>query len=123
MKTKNLMATVLLAVVVLCSSKKINAQAFSVEKMSAKNTEIIQSKIYPNPSAGQMNIAVEDLPAGKVVIILTDLEGRELFSKTVEHENDGAFYTAIDADNFPDGMYKVRIIHANVVLVKKWTKG
>lgn len=117
------MATLLLVVVVFCSSKKSSSQTFSVDRMSAKTVEIVQSKIYPNPSAGQMNIAVEDLSAGKVVVIITDIEGREVFQKTIEHENDGAFYTTIDADNIPDGMYKVRIIHPNVVLVKKWTKG
>lgn len=123
MKTKNLMTFLLFAVIVLCSSKKSNAQTFVVERMSAKSNEIVQSKIYPNQSAGQMNVAVDNLPAGKVIVVLTDLAGRDVLVKVVEHESDGVFYTNINAEDIPDGMYKVSIIHPNVVMVKKWTKG
>lgn len=123
MKTKNLMTFLLFAVIVLCSSKKSNAQTFVVDRMPINKLEIVQTKIYPNPSAGQMNVAVENLPAGKVIVVLTDLEGRDVLIKMVEHGSDGVFYTNIDADDIPDGMYKVSIIHQNLVVVKKWTKG
>ena len=117
------MTFLLFVVIVLCRSKKSNAQTFAVDRMPIYKLEIVQTKIYPNPSAGQMNVAVENLPAGKVIVVLTDLEGRDVLIKMVEHESDGVFYTNIDADDIPNGMYKVSIIHPNLVVVKKWTKG
>lgn len=121
MKNKSLMI-ILLAVVVLFSSKVTKSQTFVVDRMPASDFKIVQSKIYPNPSAGATNIAIEELPEGEVLIQVVDLDGNIVFSKNIYHENDGMFYTNIDANNISDEVYKVRIITSTMVLVKKWTK-
>ncbi len=122
MKNKSLMTIVLLTVVVLFSSKNTKSQTFVVDRMPISKFEIVQSKIYPNPSAGATNIAIEELSEGEVLVQVVDFDGKIVYSKNVYHENEGMFYTNIDAENIPVGIYKVRVITTNLVLVKKWTK-
>lgn len=122
MKTnlKIAITALLLGVVIITGSKGSKGQTVSVELPVSK---MVQSKIYPNPSAGQMNVAVENLPAGTIELKLIDLNGKEWISKMVEHTEDGTFYENIDAEDIPDGVYKVKIVHDQFILIRKWTKG
>lgn len=119
-KFKTLITTLLLGVVIITGSKGSKGQ--SVYSHMPK-TAMVQFKVYPNPSAGQMNVAVENLPAGSIKLILTDMNGKEWISKVVEHLEEGVFYENIDAEDIPDGIYKIKIIHNDYIIIKKWTKG
>lgn len=110
----------LLGVVIITGSKGSKGQGVTVEFPANK---MVQSKVYPNPSAGQVNIAVENLPAGTIELKLIDMNGKEWLSKTIEHTEEGAFHESIDAEDIPDGIYKLKIVQDQFVLVRKWTKG
>lgn len=112
----------LLFAVIVSSETNLEAQTFVVDRMPVSDFKIVQSKIYPNPSAGSTNLAIEELPKGKVVVEVIDLSGNIVYEKNIYHENDGMFYTNIDAENIPEGIYKVRVVHENLVLIRKWTK-
>lgn len=133
MKTlfKKSIAVFTLAVVVIAGSKTSKGQMSVVsntaETISTKTSgsfskNLVQSKIYPNPSAGKMNIAIESLPAGTIELSLIDRNGNEVYSKLVEQEREGTFYTNIDADELPNGVYRVKLVHKDFILVKMWTK-
>lgn len=122
MKTnlKIAITALLLGVVIITGSKGSKGQGAKAELPVVK---MVQSKVYPNPSSGQMNIAVENLPAGTIELKLIDMNGKEWISKITEHTEDGTFYENIDAEDIPDGIYKVKIVHDQFMLVRKWTKG
>ncbi len=128
---KKSIAVFTLAVVVIAGSKTSKGQmtvmSNAAETISTKTSgsfgkNLVQSKIYPNPSAGKMNIAVEDLPAGDIELTLIDKNGNEVYSKVVEHEKEGSFYTNIEADELPNGIYRVKLVHKDFIMVKMWTK-
>ena len=112
----------LLFAVIVSSATNLEAQIFVVDRMPVSDFKIVQSKIYPNPSAGSTNLAIEELPKGKVVVEVIDLSGNIVYEKNIYHENDGMFYTNIDAENIPEGIYKDLVVHENLVLIRKWTK-
>ena len=114
--------TFLLFAVIVSIASNLEAQTFVVDRMPVSDFKIVQSKIYPNPSAGSTNLAIEELPEGEVALEVIDLSGNVVFEKNIYHENDGMFYTSIDAENIPAGIYKVRVVHENLVLIRKWTK-
>lgn len=63
--------------------------------------------VYPNPSAGQLDIEYAGLPAGKGVIDLVDITGQVVFSRDIHDFNgSGAYRLTPDVGS---GVYFVRI--------------
>jgi hypothetical protein len=64
--------------------------------------------VYPNPFAGSFNLELNNLTEDKVMIHLTDITGREVFTQEVSLTN-GATKATIEAQSLPNGMYNLLI--------------
>lgn len=104
-------------------NKEVKELFKEIQALRAVKSNMIQTKLYPNPSAGMLNIAVEELPAGEVNIKILDLEGNEVYASSASQYEDGAFQATIDATDLVDGIYKVIISSDTYILHQKWTKG
>lgn len=126
MKTlKKLLFITVLVIVVISSTENITAQSIvtSENKKAVKNSkEFVELKTYPNPSAGMLNIALDNLDEGKITISLCSLEGTELI-KTTSQVNSSTHHEVIDASHLPDGLYKVVVQSESIKFIKLWSKG
>jgi hypothetical protein len=64
--------------------------------------------VYPNPFAGSFNLELNNLTEDKVMIHLTDITGREVFTQEVSLTY-GATKAIIEAQSLPNGMYNLLI--------------
>ena len=78
--------------------------------------------IYPNPVYQNTTIELTGFEGGAVLIELTDLMGRKLWSQTRETPS-GFYKETIDLQSFPAGLYFVRVQHRDKVWVKEVVKG
>jgi hypothetical protein len=62
-----------------------------------KNESDFNVKLYPNPTAGKLEIKIENLKAGNITIKITDVLGREV--KQLEYEEE------IDVSALEKGIY------------------
>jgi hypothetical protein len=71
-------------------------------------------KVYPNPSIGLLNIAIENY-VGEVTINVFDTNGRSVFSKTGDYLSSNS----INLSGFQKGIYILNIIGDNVSYSEK----
>lgn len=126
MKTlKKLLFISVLVIFVISSTEKIIAQSIvtTENKKAVKNSkEFVELKAYPNPSAGMLNVALDNLDEGEITISLYSLDGTELI-KTTSKVNSSTHHEVLDACQLPDGIYKVIIQSDNIKFIKLWSKG
>lgn len=72
-------------------------------------------KIYPNPTKGQLNIAMANY-SGKLAIQVYDLNGRTVFNQDATDFN---AVSAINLDNLQTGVYVVRVSGENLNYAQK----
>ena len=65
--------------------------------------------IYPNPAKDVLTVTVESLQRGQLVIELTDMSGRTLFSEKYEKQQ-FAFEQTLDTSELPNGLYVINIL-------------
>ena len=83
--------------------------------LSEKDTVLNKGvKVYPNPSNGLLNIAIENY-VGEVTINVFDTNGRSVFSKTGDYLTSNS----IDLSGFQKGIYILNIIGDNVSYSEK----
>lgn len=80
--------------------------------VSEINSDAVIS-IYPNPSKGELNISLPDLPKEKATFTLTDLLGRKLAATKIVSED-----TSLQLEQ-PNGIYLVIISTASNIYVEK----
>lgn len=85
-----------------------------VNTISPDNPSI---KVYPNPTTGQFNITMNNLPNGDYVISLYNILGQKILEKQTAINS--SYYTMpMDASALPEGLYFVRVASGN----GEWTQ-
>jgi len=75
--------------------------------------EQLKISMYPNPTKGMLNIAIEGLNSEATLSIM-DVSGRTILNETLSSETT---MKQVDFSNFPKGMYAVKLISGDVVKV------
>jgi hypothetical protein len=96
------------------------SSARSNERKAVKNTEEIETKlpdtntvnIYPNPNNGNFTVNVGDFKSG--VIVVEDMTGKVISQTSIDERSEYPFQL-----NEAAGVYLVRIINEEQILVKK----
>jgi D-alanyl-D-alanine carboxypeptidase len=80
---------------------------------SLNETETLQINVYPNPSSEKLNIAgiLEE-----VNLIISDVNGKELFSKTTSND------VILDISNFNSGLYFISVQSESGSFVERFVK-
>ncbi|MBP7184431.1 MAG: S8 family peptidase [Saprospiraceae bacterium] len=85
-----------------------------------KNSSI--NNVYPNPFVDEINIVINSKSNEQVLISLSDIDGRTLYSKTIDLVKDFNLVTINDFPTLSDGLYAIRIIYqkkADTILINK----
>jgi hypothetical protein len=83
--------------------------------LSEKDTVLNKGvKVYPNPSNGLLNIAIENY-VGEVTINVLDMNGRSVFSKTGDYLTSNT----MNLSGFQKGIYVLNIIGDNLSYSEK----
>ena len=75
--------------------------------------------VYPNPSASQANVSFSLKNETEVVISLTDLTGKTVFTNNLGTLTTGAHKTTINTDVLSNGVYMVNFVANGVVSTQK----
>ena len=75
--------------------------------------------VYPNPSASQANVSFSLKNETEVVISLTDLTGKTVFTNNLGTITAGAHKTTINTDVLSNGVYMVNFVANGVVSTQK----
>jgi GH18 family chitinase len=72
---------------------------------NGKNT----AYLFPNPTLEEVNIVVPDAPTGQIQLTIFDMNGRIVFSKNIDNQ-ENTFYEKINLFDFASGIYNVKIV-------------
>jgi len=81
------------------------------------NSSIRQFTVYPNPTNGKINLAIDfrnNLPA---TLTVTDIIGQTMFEKKIMNPENSTF--TIDLSNHPKGIYLFNLQQGNQSVSKK----
>ncbi|RKS01160.1 S8 family serine peptidase [Flavobacterium sp. 102] len=81
--------------------------------LSVISNPILNSRVYPNPTKGIVNVAIPSL-IDKATITLFDLQGRAIMTKDTNQ-----VYTSFGIENLQDGVYLVNIANDQGAVTKK----
>lgn len=87
-----------------------------------KQDEMIMISVYPNPTINEVDIQYYLYKTGNVNILLTDINGRQVYNKTIQHQEQGLFNAEIDLNNIASGTYLLTIATGNKMVSKKLVK-
>lgn len=97
------------------------AASHSFLSVPSLNKEDNSVKIYPNPFTNELVIMMNNLPAGKTMVSITNLLGQELYSEELKDSNATAIYLN-DLKNYKAGLYFVNIRSAELNISRKVVK-
>lgn len=89
-------------------------QAATQEKLTLKKVNV-----YPNPSSGNVFLDLETLAEGNVELLVTDMQGKEIFSESFFAESNTAMQRNINIDGQKSGVYLLKITSQGKSIVKK----
>lgn len=75
--------------------------------------------VYPNPSSGKINIDFELPEKGSTQIIITDLQGKEVYKEEFNNDSFGLQNRQADLTTSTGGIYLLKIKNADKSVVKK----
>jgi hypothetical protein len=90
------------------------AACFGIEEYSTYSTV----KVYPNPSAGLINIDLEE-SAGFSELQIINPQGAVVYRKDMGHSSPGRSLIVADLSIFPKGVYLLRAIHNRFIYIQK----
>jgi hypothetical protein len=73
-------------------------------------------KLYPNPSTGLITLEINNPNGQELHIVILDMAGRHLFSKTVSNMH---LTEQVDLGRFPGGFYMVKLSSGNLTKITK----
>jgi len=104
----------------LCGSDNYSpwttVSTFTTQTLGIDDMDVISCSIYPNPASHVTTVSVSGAN-GKVKIEMTDINGRNIVSETMECSSDCV--KTLDVDHLAQGTYFVRITGDNVNMVQK----
>ncbi len=87
-----------------------------------KNGSILQTKVFPNPTSGNTEIAFTLANSQNVEITVVDVSGKTIVSSTLGNKLAGDHTFEINSVSFNSGMYFVNILTNDGVVTKKLMK-
>ncbi|MFP4527432.1 MAG: T9SS type A sorting domain-containing protein [Candidatus Kapaibacterium sp.] len=87
----------------------------SADDNSLLNSDIKESKVYPNPNNGICNLEINAKIYGKIKIEVIDYTGKQIISKTLNKET-GATECQINMSDVSSGTYLYKIYHENSIV-------
>lgn len=78
-----------------------------------------QVHISPNPASDFIRVNFSDLPDKDVLITITDMAGKNVFSKACNLKNAGENYVLIGIEGMADGLYEVRMNSSGFTFTEK----
>lgn len=98
--------------VTICITAVKDNEAVSPESNNAKNTHPLMDPknlvVYSNPSDGAFNIKFNLNEEGDTKIVITDINGKEVFTETLKNFS-GAYDKTISLSDAPKGTYFVKV--------------
>ncbi len=92
--------------------------ATAVNTLTANNTSI---DVYPNPTTGEFNLTMHNLPAGNYTISLYNILGQKIMEKQTRAS--ATYYTMpVDISMLPSAMYFIRVVAAGGEWSQRITK-
>ncbi|THU32516.1 T9SS type A sorting domain-containing protein [Niastella caeni] len=76
---------------------------------STITTNIIKTKVYPNPARESVSVLLTGNFNGKTIITLTDMWGKAIITQQKTIQQNGAFTTTMPLNQLPKGIYFVTI--------------
>ncbi len=87
-----------------------------------KQDEMVMISVYPNPTVNEVDIQYYLYKSGEVNIMLTDMNGKLIYDKKIQHQEQGLFNAEIDLGNIAQGTYLLNIAAGNKLASKKLVK-
>lgn len=84
-----------------------------------KDLELKELQVYPNPTNGQLNLTFETGEAGKTQVLLTDIQGKEVYREEIITTSAQTVQRSIDIGGQVSGTYFLKISNNNKSTVKK----
>ncbi|MFM2306961.1 MAG: hypothetical protein RLZZ367_1630 [Bacteroidota bacterium] len=78
--------------------------------------------LYPNPSAGEVDIQFYLYKAGNVNIVVTDLNGRTVHSQQLLYNQPGLYNASADLSGLSSGTYMLSVVTGGTLITKKLIK-
>ncbi len=87
-----------------------------------KQDEMVMVSVFPNPTINEVDIQYYLYKAGDVNILLTDINGKQVYNQKIQHQQEGLFNAEIDLANVASGTYLLSIATGNKLVSKKLVK-
>jgi len=88
-------------------------------KFEKETTSTLNMEAYPNPFNGNLNIVLTGLNAGKVDLVMMDIQGKIVKTVTNEVLNSSYLIELNETSNLTDGMYILQaIVNGEVIKLK-----
>jgi hypothetical protein len=84
-----------------------------------KGLELKELQVYPNPTNGQLNLTFETGVAGKTQVLLTDIQGKEVYREEITTTAAQTVQRSIDIGGQSSGTYFLKISNNDKSTVKK----
>jgi hypothetical protein len=97
------------------ASSNITVQDCTGIEESLTSSEVT---VYPNPTMGSFNIAINNINVDELVIIIFDLQGKQVFS-SVDKNVTGAYNKQINLDEVAKGLYYIKVSAGSEVKIQK----
>lgn len=98
---------------------KKNSNAEIKKAADEKQLTVNQLNVYPNPSNGKFALDFELAEKGKTQLLVTDLQGKEIYKEEFVNEGVGLQTRQLDLSNHAGGFYLLKIKNGDKSLVKK----
>jgi hypothetical protein len=74
--------------------------------------------IYPNPTTGKIQVEWTGL-SGNVELQISDLDGKKIMSKNIQAAGSGEYKGSFDLSSQPKGVYLMKLVGSEKVLIRK----
>lgn len=90
-------------------------------KSAAKDKKLVLKgvNVYPNPSNGKVFLDIETGQPGEIELLVTDLQGKEIFSDKFYNDSPKLMQRNINIDGHSSGVYLLKITSQGKSVVKK----
>jgi len=67
---------------------------------------------WPNPASNELQVVLNNVPPGRVEVLVFDQMGRQAMTPMVFSVDGGLFRTTLDVEQLPTGMHHLVVSHA-----------
>lgn len=89
---------------------------------TVKHEVMTMLSLYPNPSAGEVDIQFYLYKAGNVNVVVTDLNGRTVHNQQLLYNQPGLYNASADLSGLSSGTYMLSVVTGGTLITKKLIK-